>query len=61
MLSLEPEISDTTFVWGFEVEGGEVRYTITLGGDTWHEVGEFSPDGGKTWLPTLEMTLMRVD
>lgn len=61
MLSVELATTDTTFIWGFEVEGGEVRYTSIVEGDSWHEVGEFSPDGGKTWLPTLEMTLKRVE
>ena len=59
-LALEPEFTDTTFIWGFDVEGGEVRYTITVEGDTWEQVGEFSPDGGETWFPNFGMTLTRV-
>ncbi len=47
--------------WGFEMPGGQIRYTITFkdDGQTWHEIGEFSPDGTQ-WFPTLEMTLQRV-
>jgi hypothetical protein len=41
--------------------GGPVRFTITIDGDTWEEVGEFSRDGGETWTPFLGMTLERVD
>lgn len=60
VLNVELTTTDTTFSWGFDVEGGQVRYTSTVEGDTWHEEGEFSSDGGKTWFPTLEMTLTRV-
>jgi hypothetical protein len=37
-----------------------VRYTITLDGDRWNEVGEMSRDNGATWSRTLEMNLTRV-
>lgn len=36
-----------------------VRYTITLNGDHWNEVGEMSRDNGVTWARTLEMNLTR--
>lgn len=47
--------------WGFTAPGGgpEVRFTIELGEDTWHERGEVSMDGGESWFPMLEMTLKR--
>ena len=47
------------FVWGFKVPQGEVRYVITIEGDTWTEKGAFSMDGS-TWYPTMEMQLKRV-
>jgi hypothetical protein len=37
-----------------------IRYTITLEGDTWREIGEMSRDNGATWTPTMEMNLSRV-
>jgi hypothetical protein len=37
-----------------------IRYTITLGENTWNEVGEMSRDGGATWTRTVEMNLTRV-
>ena len=48
--------------WGFRdaQRDGEIRFTITLEDDRWHEVGEFSRDGGETWLQFLEMELERV-
>jgi len=53
--------TDTGFQWGFHDErrDGDVRFTITLDGDRWHEVGQFSRDGGETWLTFLEMELER--
>ncbi len=47
------------FIWGFEVPGGEVRFTIKIDGDTWTESGAFSMDGN-TWYPTMEMKLSRI-
>ena len=37
-----------------------VRFTIKLTDTEWHEVGEFSPNGGETWTTFLEMRLTRV-
>lgn len=37
-----------------------VRFTIRLTDNEWHEVGEFSPNGGQTWTTFLEMRLKRV-
>jgi hypothetical protein len=47
------------FEWGFPVQGGQVRFSIKLDNETWHETGEFSRDGGATWMKTMEMTLRR--
>jgi len=53
------KIDDTgNFVWGFEVPGGQIQYTITIDGDIWIEKGAFSMDG-KQWWPIMEMTLNR--
>lgn len=47
--------------WGFRVEeqNVELRFTIELDADRWHEHGEVSVDGGATWHPLMEMTLRR--
>ena len=45
---------------GFQVpKSVTVRYTITIDGETWTEIGELSRDG-KIWTKTLEMKLTRV-
>ncbi len=48
--------------WGLRDprSGVDVRFTIELGADSWHEVGEVSRDGGASWQQMLEMTLRRV-
>ncbi len=46
--------------WGFEYPGMAMRYTAKYTADTWFEIGEFSRDGGKTWVKNFEMTLKRV-
>ncbi len=47
------------YEWGFDIPGGgTVRYTITINGDKWHEIGEYSRDG-KSWTQTFEMDLER--
>lgn len=46
------------FIWGFDVPGGQIQYTITITGDTWVEKGAFSMDGTQ-WWPIMEMTLIR--
>ena len=54
------EINDKgQFLWGFEVQGGKVQYTITLTKNTWHEKGEFVMGGGQAF-PIMEMNLTRV-
>lgn len=53
-------LGDGKYEWGFPAgPSGTVRFTITITATTWHEVGEFSPDG-KNWYKTLDMTLERV-
>ncbi|MDQ8185768.1 hypothetical protein [Pelagicoccus sp. SDUM812002] len=56
--SFEVVLPNEKFLWGYEVPGGEIRFTITLSqnGTHWHEKGEFSPDG-TNWYPTMEMNL----
>ncbi len=44
--------------WTREVPGGRIRNTAHIGGDTWHEIGEFSRDG-VNWMPIMEMNLRR--
>jgi hypothetical protein len=44
--------------WTREVPGGRIRNTAHIGGDTWHEIGEFSRDG-VTWMQIMEMNLRR--
>lgn len=56
-------VSDTEMHWFIPLpEGqGQVRYTIKLDDrQRWSEVGEMSPDGGKTWRKFFDMTLARV-
>ena len=44
--------------WSREVPGGRIRNTAHIGGDEWHEIGEFSRDG-VTWTQIMEMRLRR--
>ncbi|MDQ1419291.1 MAG: hypothetical protein QOJ52_1253, partial [Acidimicrobiaceae bacterium] len=54
-------VTDNRFTWSFDpTPGVTVRYAATFTKDTWHETGEMSIDGGKTWMPNLDMTLSRV-
>ncbi|MBV9493577.1 MAG: hypothetical protein JOZ54_04985 [Acidobacteria bacterium] len=54
-----PEVSDGRFVWGMDVQGGKMRYTITKTAEgKWFEVGEFTRDGAQ-WSKFFEMTLTR--
>jgi hypothetical protein len=56
------KLIDGGWEWGFEIPngGGAVRYTIKFTADTWFEIGEFSRDGGKTWVKNFEMTLKKI-
>lgn len=47
--------------WGFEVPGGRVRFTITCTATSLNETGEFSRDGGETWMGFFEMDLVKVE
>ncbi len=60
-VTVEPEISDDRFVWGFDTGQGLVRYTADITETTWTQIGEFSPDGGTNWFPTFEMNLTKVE
>jgi hypothetical protein len=53
-------VSDSGFVWGFEVPGGRVKFTmvVTPAGE-WYEKGEFTRDGTQ-WFPTMEMRLKKL-
>lgn len=52
-------VTERGFVWGFEVPGGQVRYSMVLTPQgQWHERGEFSRDGQR-WFPSMEMRLDR--
>ena len=59
----EFRLTDTGAVWGFRVEerNADLRFTITIEGDTWHEIGEVSLDGGTRWFRILDMTLTRAE
>jgi hypothetical protein len=48
------------WMWSIEHPGMMTRYTAKFTGDTWLEIGEFSRDGGKTWVKNFEMTLKKV-
>uniref|UniRef100_UPI00404869C1 hypothetical protein n=1 Tax=Roseivirga sp. TaxID=1964215 RepID=UPI00404869C1 len=47
------------FVWGFEVKGGKVQYTLALTETTWNEKGEFIMDNGQAYQ-IMEMNLVKV-
>lgn len=53
-------LDDGRLQWTMNFAPVIVRYTITLDGDRWNEVGEMSRDNGATWSRTLEMNLTRV-
>lgn len=49
-----------TFSWFIELPYGQTRYTLRLTEDgKWNEKGEFSRDGGQTWIQNFEMLLSR--
>ncbi len=47
------------YEWGFDVGPGTIKYTIKINATTWYEIGEFSRDGGKTWMQIFQMKLER--
>lgn len=57
------EIGDKRFVWKMQNPqvGGTVRFTITLTETgNWLEIGEMTPDEGKTWFKFFEMQLQKI-
>jgi len=54
-------VEDKRIIWTFaDPRAGTIRYTITINDKgQWHELGEMSRDGGKTFSPFFEMTLDR--
>lgn len=59
-VDVEPTIGYGKLVWGFrDPRGPEIRFTVEVKGDTWHEIGEVSMDEGATWMQFFEMTLRR--
>lgn len=48
-------LDERTFVWS---PSSDKRYTIRVDvhGERWHEVGEATDDGGKTWRKIFEMS-----
>jgi len=59
-LDVEPKLIEGGVRWDFRNQqaGVEIRFTIRLDEERWHEVGEVSRDG-KTWDQFLEMDLQR--
>lgn len=58
--SMKP--GDKGFEWGFTLaeQKTDIRYKMTLTDKgEWHEVGDMSRDGGKTWNKFFEMTLTK--
>ena len=61
-LEMLPKVSENKVIWGFKLpSGGQTRFTVVLNEKgNWLEIGEYSRDGGKTWIKTLEMELSKV-
>lgn len=55
-----PVVGDHYFQWSLQTGGPTIRYTLTFTGRTWHEVGEYTLDGGATWRQNFQMDLRRV-
>ena len=51
-------LTDTGYVWEIPAGPGTVRYTATIDGDSFREVGEYVMSNGQAG-PTFEMTLNR--
>ena len=60
-ITVEPELTDDSFVWGFDTGQGTIRYTANITDTTWSQIGEFSPDGGENWFQTFEMNLTKTE
>lgn len=51
-------LGEKKFRWSMDIPGrGTIRYTTDLSSGKWVEIGEFSRDNGKTWMPVMSMTL----
>ncbi len=50
--------ADGAFIWGFDVPGGKVEFTISIDDENWIEKGAYSD--GSNWYPFLEMKLKKV-
>ncbi|MEQ1823461.1 MAG: hypothetical protein ABL949_13205 [Fimbriimonadaceae bacterium] len=51
--------NDGNFVWGYGLpDGGYVRFTSQVKGNTWHEKGEITQDG-KSFFTFMEMNLKK--
>jgi hypothetical protein len=53
-------LDDGRLQWVMNFAPVIIRYTITLEGDSWREVGEMSRDNGASWTQTIDMSLTRV-
>lgn len=54
-------LDDGRLQWTMDFSPVIIRYTITLSGDAWREIGEMSRDNGATWTQTIEMNLRKVE
>jgi len=50
---------DDQIDWSIHTPEGEIKYTITLKENAYHEIGRVSMNG--QWYPFMEMNLRRVD
>ncbi|MEU8271881.1 hypothetical protein AB0B89_32590 [Sphaerisporangium sp. NPDC049002] len=55
-----PVVGDNLFQWSLQTPQATIRYTLKFTRRTWHEIGEFSADGGQTWRQNFQMDLRRV-
>jgi hypothetical protein len=57
-ITVEPDIElrGDTLVWGFQMQGGRIRYTTVFSDTDWHEVGHFIREG----MPPVLMMEMRL-
>ena len=60
--TLDPtiHIRDDSIIWSFQQGGRTIRFTATVKENVWTEIGESSPDDGKTWYRFFDMKLDRV-
>lgn len=53
------EMTDTGFIWGFPAGGATIRYTATVSGGKWREIGEYIVPGQPP-RQFFEMNLVRI-